>query len=339
MGLNLSKKLMELMGGSIYVDEAYSSGMDECPGAAFVCQLNSPPIELASVLTTKYDLETKPVLTKLPSDTIDSMESQPPERESNNTNLTCGESSYASLKASLASNEIDGSGQDIGSSIGSSCRQASYQSLKALFESECAAKGSTEDESNTTFTTRGQASNNSLKLSLLSDCSGIDIDAHASTRLSNDEADTRRSNDEEGKEVDVLSDDLPKKLSVLFVDDDAILRKLFTRAVKNVEKSWELQEAASGERALELCDGQHFDVIFLDQYMASTEKKLLGTETAKALREKGMKSIICGLSANNIKESFLKAGADDFLLKPLPCKPDELKSTLLRILGGSSHTV
>jgi FixJ family two-component response regulator len=66
--------------------------------------------------------------------------------------------------------------------------------------------------------------------------------------------------------------------------------------------------------------------------MASAEKSLLGTETATQMRSKGIKSTICGLSANDIKDSFLKSGADDFLLKPMPCKADMLRETLSNIL-------
>jgi signal transduction histidine kinase/CheY-like chemotaxis protein len=131
--------------------------------------------------------------------------------------------------------------------------------------------------------------------------------------------------------------DLPEKLSVLFVDDDLMLRKLFARAVRNAMPEWDVQEAASGETALRFVDKQSFDLIFLDQYMASVEKQLLGTETARALRAKGVKSKICGLSANDIEKSFLESGADAFIMKPLPCRRDALRRELLRILYGETQ--
>jgi hypothetical protein len=64
--------------------------------------------------------------------------------------------------------------------------------------------------------------------------------------------------------------------------------------------------------------------------MASTEKQLLGTETIRALRAKGFKNKICGLSANDIEQSFISAGADCFILKPIPCD----RSTLVGVLDG-----
>jgi len=60
--------------------------------------------------------------------------------------------------------------------------------------------------------------------------------------------------------------DLPEKLSVLFVDDDPILRKLFARTIKTVAPNWEIREAANGETAVRLTtvEGMHFDLIFMD---------------------------------------------------------------------------
>eukprot|EP00980_Cylindrotheca_fusiformis_P016226 scaffold4825_cov132-Cylindrotheca_fusiformis.AAC.3 len=125
---------------------------------------------------------------------------------------------------------------------------------------------------------------------------------------------------------------LPETYSVLFVDDDLILRKLFTRSVKKIAKTWTVKDAPSGETAIEMVEKQDFDLIFIDQYMASVEKQLLGTETTRALRAKGVSSRICGLSANDVEIGFFKAGADFFMLKPLPCQADELRQELLRMI-------
>lgn len=65
--------------------------------------------------------------------------------------------------------------------------------------------------------------------------------------------------------------------------------------------------------------------------MASPTKQLLGTETVRAMRARGVKSLICGLSANDMQSAFLEAGADTFLMKPLPCKQDALLEALQHI--------
>jgi CheY-like chemotaxis protein len=125
---------------------------------------------------------------------------------------------------------------------------------------------------------------------------------------------------------------LPENLSVLFVDDDAILRKLFMRTVRTVTPKWDIREASNGETALRLVDSHSFDLMFMDMYMASVQKQLLWTEAVKALRAKGVTCRICGLSANDKAKEFLDAGADAFTLKPFPCAPRDLTNELCRAL-------
>jgi CheY-like chemotaxis protein len=126
--------------------------------------------------------------------------------------------------------------------------------------------------------------------------------------------------------------ELPEGLSVLFVDDDLVLRKLFSRSIKKAAPTWAIKEAANGETALEIVDTETFDVIFMDQYMASVQKQLLGTETVRALRAKGVTAKICGLSANDVEDLFIEAGADSFMIKPFPCKKEALQQELVRVV-------
>ena len=134
-----------------------------------------------------------------------------------------------------------------------------------------------------------------------------------------------------------LRSELPEELSVLFVDDDAILRKLFCRSVKKVAPQWTIQEASNGETALLLIETQKYDLIFVDQYMASVERQLLGTETVRELRARGVQCRICGFSANDMEAQFLAAGASAFLMKPFPCSQEPLRNELLRILSSSDE--
>jgi CheY-like chemotaxis protein len=126
--------------------------------------------------------------------------------------------------------------------------------------------------------------------------------------------------------------DLPERLSILFVDDDPILRKLFTRTVRTVAPDWRVREASNGETALRLVKEDSFDLIFMDMYMASVEKQLLGTETVRELRKRGIKCRICGLSANDKEAEFLEAGPDVFTFKPFPCEAKALTQELIRVL-------
>lgn len=126
--------------------------------------------------------------------------------------------------------------------------------------------------------------------------------------------------------------DIPEDLSVLLVEDSLMLRKLFKRMIEKSFPNWRIDEAANGESALKLVDSNSYHVVFMDQYMASTDKQLLGTETVRALRAKDVDSIICGLSANDLERQFLEAGANCFLMKPFPTQPDVLVAEISRIL-------
>lgn len=59
--------------------------------------------------------------------------------------------------------------------------------------------------------------------------------------------------------------ELPSKLSVLFVDDDLVLRKMFIRALKRVAPDWDIREASNGETALQIVESHTFNIIFMDQ--------------------------------------------------------------------------
>jgi CheY-like chemotaxis protein len=113
-----------------------------------------------------------------------------------------------------------------------------------------------------------------------------------------------------------------------------VLRKLFSRSVTKVAPTWKIDEAANGETALRLVKLEPYDLMFIDLHMAITKKQLLGTETVRALRANGFKNTICGLSANDTEESFIGAGADYFVSKPISCNKSELEVVLDGILSS-----
>ena len=71
--------------------------------------------------------------------------------------------------------------------------------------------------------------------------------------------------------------------------------------------------------------------------LESQVKQLLGTETVAALRAKGVNCRICGLSANDMEDQFLKAGADFFIMKPIPTNKDAMVAELCHLLSGDRH--
>jgi CheY-like chemotaxis protein len=126
---------------------------------------------------------------------------------------------------------------------------------------------------------------------------------------------------------------LQENLQVLFVDDDLMVRKVFSKACKTIAPTWKVTMVTNGEDALQLSRSTTYDVIFMDHYM---KEKLLGTGVIAALRERGTKSIICGMSNTTEKEAeFLKAGADYFVLKPIPGRALDLRREFIRLGFGA----
>lgn len=257
IGLHLSKKLMEIMDGDLYLDESYNSGIEGCPGTCFLVDMKCKALEI--------DIEAA----RVPLEMVGL--SPPPEK---------GEEASATIS------------------------------------------------SNATSESAALANSDSIRNS----SSGPPPESALQAQLSMRHALQKQGN--------AASTELPDDIMILFVDDDAMLRKLFMRAVKKAAPSnWTIKDASSGEMALELCEKVKFDLVFMDQYMATADNQLLGTETIQALRAKGENCRICGLSANDLRDAFINAGADDFVLKPIPCKVVDLQRLLRKILVPPSASV
>ena len=272
VGLSLCKNLVELMGGDIYLDETFDSGIQGFPGTRFVVDLKTEPV---SILPGNDD-----------DDIDDDVDNEKDGNNPQEKDVVKAETTGAAATAAA----------DVTDSLLSSV-----------------------DVNNSHCTDTTAATADTATLLLVVDNPGVVPPRPP--------------------------EELPCELSVLFVDDDMVLRKIFMRALRKVAPTWHIMEAASGETALRLIDDQQqqhqrnvFDIIFLDQYMSSAERQLLGTETARALRARVLDTtILCGLSANDLKTSFLEAGADTFLMKPFPCAKDALTRELLRVLGCSGN--
>lgn len=326
IGLSLCKKLTELMGGGLSIDSTYNSGIAGHPGTRFLVQLFVPPLQLDDEeLEEAYETcalsDEKPVDTTIatketartPSEVLTLAEvwqgKALPRRPSRNGRRVC----HAGEVSVLAK----------GSMHDATVKTAS------LYESSSTLMSNSGHD-------LGDPSSRSFAVNCLDDSTSI-----SSNPASTVAGDISRGNDTEG----VIEDEkeLPENLRVLFVDDDMVLRKLFSRTLKKLNPTWTVQEASNGETAIQICtertdNGDNpppaFDLIFMDQYMASVQKQLLGTETVRALRSKGIvEPIICGLSANDVEGAFMEEGSDAFMFKPFPCKPDPLKEELLRILS------
>ena len=104
--------------------------------------------------------------------------------------------------------------------------------------------------------------------------------------------------------------------ALLVVDDDMLLRGMATRTLRHA--GFEVLEADSGERALELFDSASVDLLLLDVMMAGID----GYETCRRLRAlpHGQRMPVLMLTGLNDTESIeraYEAGATDFITKPI----------------------
>ncbi|CAJ1939145.1 unnamed protein product [Cylindrotheca closterium] len=147
-----------------------------------------------------------------------------------------------------------------------------------------------------------------------------------------------QSNCEFKTNSDRESEPLPSSFSILIIDDDKISRKLLSKALKKIAPDWRINEVESGEEALPLASSsdKKFDLIFVDEYLGNKPGALLGSDVVTKLREQGFGRLICGMSGSDAHASFKDAGADSFVFKPLPFRPDALTKELGRIIALSS---
>ncbi|MEN5052906.1 response regulator [Brevundimonas naejangsanensis] len=114
----------------------------------------------------------------------------------------------------------------------------------------------------------------------------------------------------------------------LIVDDSRIIRKVARRILEDL--AFEVQEAADGVEALEVCVGAMPDVVLLDWQMPIMDgMTFLGR--LRALPDGGdPKVLFCSVEtrADRIAEA-LSAGADEYVMKPFD--GDILQSKLAEV--------
>mmetsp|Transcript_40235 Transcript_40235/g.97132 ORF Transcript_40235/g.97132 Transcript_40235/m.97132 type:complete len:155 (-) Transcript_40235:1247-1711(-) len=131
---------------------------------------------------------------------------------------------------------------------------------------------------------------------------------------------------------------LPSSFSILIIDEDKTSRNLMSKALQKIAPEWRVNEADSGEEALNVVSNSDggFDLIFVDEYLGNKPGALLGSDAVTKLRAQGFGRLICGMSGSDAHASFKDAGADAFVFKPLPFRPAALTQELSRIISLSS---
>ncbi|HLG55723.1 MAG TPA: sigma-54 dependent transcriptional regulator [Vicinamibacterales bacterium] len=114
---------------------------------------------------------------------------------------------------------------------------------------------------------------------------------------------------------------------LLFIDDEATLRGLM--AERLIERGFEVVEAESGERALELLDQFAFDIVITDLRLPGID----GSRVIEAARDRypGIVAIvITGFGTVKDAVDAIKRGASDFIAKPFQF--DELMHVLQKAM-------
>lgn len=124
------------------------------------------------------------------------------------------------------------------------------------------------------------------------------------------------------------------KFNILVVDDDKIGQKMLVRRFGRSFPEATVECAISGELALDMVETKRYDLITMDHYMKLEEMN--GSETIRALRDKGVDAAIIGISGNAKRAEHLASGADGFFQKPLPGN-DIFFSTLVSILAPPAN--
>jgi DNA-binding NarL/FixJ family response regulator len=106
-----------------------------------------------------------------------------------------------------------------------------------------------------------------------------------------------------------------QKLSVLMVDDHAMMRDAYKRILSTIQFVGFVEVASSGEQAIEILKQKNFDMVLMDYKFSGGMK---GSEATKWITEQKPLVKVIGISSNeflNIGIEFMISGAKGFLKK------------------------
>lgn len=115
---------------------------------------------------------------------------------------------------------------------------------------------------------------------------------------------------------------------ILAVDDNAVNLRVLVGLLRTTQM--QIDTAAGGAEALQLMQSNTYHLLLLDHLMPDMD----GIETLQRAREAGFNMPAIALTANAIagaKESYIRAGFDDYLSKPL--NADGLESMIMKYLA------
>ena len=121
------------------------------------------------------------------------------------------------------------------------------------------------------------------------------------------------------------------ELSILFVDDEDLIRKSFTRDLQ--EEHFAVTAVGSGSEAIDLLKNGRYDLVITDLMMPGID----GFDVLKAVKQYAPQTSVLILTGYGDMQSAIKAlrlGADDFAIKP--CEIEEVVFRIRRCLEKQS---
>ena len=110
-----------------------------------------------------------------------------------------------------------------------------------------------------------------------------------------------------------------EKAKVLVVDDEEVVRESYLRTLSGVR--WNVKAALNGREALDIMEGETFDVILLDIRMPEMD----GIELLRRIKMRWPESqvvVITGYPSIETAKEAVRLGAYNYLAKPLG--PEEI---------------
>ena len=122
------------------------------------------------------------------------------------------------------------------------------------------------------------------------------------------------------------------KLSVLVVDDSAVMRKVIISALTAMHVSpANIYQADDGAKAVQMVQEQEFSIILMDWNMPN----MLGIDAVQAIRDLGNKTPILMVTTEGERANVVRAiqaGANNYLVKPF--NSEDLRTKVEQLLIG-----
>ena len=124
------------------------------------------------------------------------------------------------------------------------------------------------------------------------------------------------------------AEDVRKNISILVAEDNLINQKVAQTIFKNL--GYTIEIASDGVEVMNKVSEKEYDIIFTDLMMPEKD----GWEVVKELRDNGYNKPIIAMTAtasNKIKKEAIKAGMNDYLVKPVEIKT--IKNLLIKFFS------